>query len=214
MTDGRTRSAAAQRDLGEDCVREAIAIIADRGLEALSMREVSRRLGVSHQAPYKHFESRDHIVAEIAARAFEQFAAHLDARARSDDPFADLGNMGLAYLDFAEQYPLKYRLMFGTALPEPERHPRMMERGRHAFSLLEEAIEHVHRHCGREPDRATIELDAMFVWSTVHGMATLRQSEPQRKLDLCPRTSAEMVSHALSLIGRGLGQPPAPIVRE
>lgn len=208
MTRRRAPTAPHKRDLGEDCVHQALAIIAEKGLESLSLREVSRRLGVSHQAPYKHFESRDHIVAEIVARAFEEFAAHLDARPRSQDPFDDLGNMGVAYLEFAEEHPLKYRLMFGTALPDPEAHPRMMDRGRHAFSILERAIEQVHRHLGRPPDREGVELDAMFVWATVHGMATLRQSEPQRRLELSKQTSARMIAHTLSSIGRGLGQTP------
>jgi AcrR family transcriptional regulator len=192
------------RDLREDCVREALTIIADKGLEALSMRDVARRLGVSHQAPYKHFESRDHVLAEIVATAFGEFAAHLDGRTRSDDAFEDLGNMGLAYLAFAEQQPLKYRLMFGSPLPDPEAHPEMIRRGQHAFSLLEEAIARVHRSEGRNPVREEVELDAMFVWSTVHGMATLRQLEPQRKLELCARTNTRMIAHALESIGRAL----------
>jgi AcrR family transcriptional regulator len=40
-------------------------IIGERGIEELSLREVARRLGVSHQAPYKHFPSRDHLLAEV-----------------------------------------------------------------------------------------------------------------------------------------------------
>ena len=55
-------------NLREACIAEAFRIIEDAGLEALSLREVARRLGVSHQAPYKHFPSRDHIVAEILAQ--------------------------------------------------------------------------------------------------------------------------------------------------
>ncbi|MFX4450801.1 TetR/AcrR family transcriptional regulator, partial [Acinetobacter baumannii] len=52
----------------------------------LSLRDVARRLGVSHQAPYKHFPSRDHILAEVVGRAYASFAAHLEKRPRSDDP--------------------------------------------------------------------------------------------------------------------------------
>ncbi|MCG8692745.1 MAG: TetR/AcrR family transcriptional regulator, partial [Minwuiales bacterium] len=66
------------KDLREACVREALAIIDTSGVEELSLREVARRLGVSHQAPYRHFPSRDHILAEIVTRAFESFARYLD----------------------------------------------------------------------------------------------------------------------------------------
>ena len=71
-----------------------MAIIAEQGLDGLSLRDVARRLGVSHQAPYKHFESRDHILAEIVSRAYADFASYLDKRTRGKDPYDDLGKLG------------------------------------------------------------------------------------------------------------------------
>lgn len=192
------------RDLREECVRQALTIIAEKGVEGLSMRDVARRLGVSHQAPYKHFASRDHIVAEIVATAFEEFAAHLDGRERSDDPYEDLGRMGHAYFEYAEREPLKYRLMFGTPLPDPDKHPEMIHRGQHAFSLLQDAIAQVHRGHGKPATRHEVDLDAMFVWSTVHGIATLRQTEAQKRLPIEPSTNEAMAAHALELICRAL----------
>jgi AcrR family transcriptional regulator len=67
-----------------------LAIIDSAGLEQLSLREVARRLYVSHQAPYRHFASRDHLLAEIVARAFEAFAQHLDGHPHCLDANADL----------------------------------------------------------------------------------------------------------------------------
>jgi AcrR family transcriptional regulator len=127
-------------DLREACVQEALAIIDQSGLEALSLREVARRLGVSHQAPYRHYPSRDHLLAELVRRAFAAFAAHLDARPRHTDPAADLAAMGHAYLDYAARHPLQYRLIFGTPLPPAQDHPGMMDKGRYAFGLLEAAV--------------------------------------------------------------------------
>ena len=198
------RASPEARDLRQECVRQAMAIIAEKGVEGLSMRDVARRLGVSHQAPYKHFPSRDHILAEIVATAYAEFAAHLDARERSDDPYEDLGSMGRAYFDYAQREPLKYRLMFGTPLPDPAEHPEMIQRGRHAFSLLEEAIAQLHRSQGRPGEREAVELDAMFVWSTVHGMAAIRETEAQKNLCLEGRANEAMAEHALNLIGRAL----------
>jgi len=113
--------------------------------------------------------------------------------------------MGRAYFEYAEREPLKYRLMFGTPLPNPEEHPEMVHRGQHAFSLLQEAIAQVHRSHGKPAAAHEVDLDAMFVWSTVHGMATLRQTEAQKGLCLEERTSEAMAAHALGLIGRALG---------
>ena len=77
-------------DLREACLVEAMAIIEQEGLEKLSLREVARRLGVSHQAPYRHYPSRDHLLVEVMRRCFRDFATFLDDRAKEDDPRKDL----------------------------------------------------------------------------------------------------------------------------
>ena len=58
--------------LKEACLRAAREAIAEQGVEQLSLREVARRLGVSHQAPYRHFPSRDHLLAEVMRRCFQE----------------------------------------------------------------------------------------------------------------------------------------------
>lgn len=50
-------------ELREACVIAAQEVIAEKGVENLSLRDVARKLGVSHQAPYKHYPSRDHLLA-------------------------------------------------------------------------------------------------------------------------------------------------------
>jgi AcrR family transcriptional regulator len=182
-------------NLREACIQEALAIIETDGVEALSLREIARRLGVSHQAPYKHFPSRDHVLAEIVSRAYQSFAVHLDARARDDDPMRDLQAMGEAYFAYAMTHPLQYRLMFGTPLPDPTQHPAMLTNARHAFALLTDAVVRVHAQRGTPPQDA--DMDAMFIWSTVHGMATILNSHAILTLGFAPETHQSMVQHAM-----------------
>lgn len=187
-------------DLREACVQEALAIIGESGVEALSLREVARRLNVSHQAPYKHFASRDHILAEVVSRAFAAFAEHLDHRPRSPDPEEDLSNMGHAYLGYAQAHPLHYQLMFETRLPDPAQHPEMMRRARHAFSILNAAI-------GRLPGRpadAPPELDALFIWSAMHGLASILRSHALATLALPPEVLHAAVPFALGRLAVAL----------
>ncbi len=184
-------------NLREACIQEAMAIIEADGIEKLSMREVSRRLGVSHQAPYKHFESRDHILAEILKRSFEDFAQHMDARPHSDDPYTDLSAMGYAYLQYAADNPLQYRLMFSTPLPDPEQHPQMIEKAQHAFSLLRDVITKM--HLATNPD-----FNALFVWSTIHGLASILQMQMFDKLAVSHHELQDMVHAVVSRIDTGL----------
>ena len=190
-------------DLREACIEEAYKIVDATGVENLSLREVARRLGVSHQAPYKHFPSREHILAAIIARAFQDFAAFLESRPSSEEPHEDLRNMGVRYMEYAEANPLKYRLMFNTALPPAKDHPGMMADAQHAFSILHNRLKGMTL---REVDEGppTRQLDALFIWATIHGMASILQSDVLQSLELTEEELQRAFPHALARLGLAL----------
>lgn len=194
------------KDLKEACVGEALAIIEQEGVDRLSLRDVARRLGVSHQAPYRHFPSRDHILAEVVARAFEGFACYLDTHPKSGDPDRDMGAMGAAYLDFAARHPLQYQLMFATALPNAEEHPEMMAKARYAFDLLVNALRRKAKDQGPSRSDEEIVLDALFVWSGLHGLAMLSNSTAMVSLGLSSSVLQHSTKHVLTRIGDALAQ--------
>lgn len=192
-------------DLREACLNEALAIISASGVEKLSLREVARRLGVSHQAPYRHFASRDHVLAEIVRRAYADFAAALRSPPKTASPAADTLAMGMAYVGFALAEPLKYRLMFGGTLPDPVAHPEMMHDAREAFNVLRAALIRLFEARGQQPDSDMIDREALFAWSSLHGMVSLMRSDAIDTLDLAPGARAAFVAHALQKVGRALG---------
>jgi AcrR family transcriptional regulator len=188
-------------------------LCAEREAGRRSLREVARRLGVSHQAPYKHYPSRDHLQAEVVRRAFVAFADHLDARPRETDAFADLHALGRAYLDYALRHPLQYRLIFGTHLPDAAAHPAMMTRGRHASGMLEEAVAALDaaRPAAARPADPR---DALHVWSLLHGLASTAQTSALRSLSLPKPVMVAMQEHAVARMLEGLraalpSPPPA-----
>ncbi len=197
----RARKPGRPPDLKESCIAEAKSIIEEQGVEKLSLREVARRLGVSHQAPYKHFPSRDHILAEILSRAYVDFARYLEARPRSSDPDTDLGTMGVAYLQYAREHPLQYRLMFGTPLPTPAEHPGMLADARYAFSLLRQGIHRLHEAIGAVGASDRNEYDALFVLSVLHGLTSLMQSDVSETYELADATVANAPEELLKRIG-------------
>lgn len=189
-------------ELKAACVLAAHGFIAEHGLERLSLREVARRLGVSHQAPYKHFASRDHLLVEVIRRCLRDFADALDARERHDDPRQDLGALGRSYLAFAAAHPLEYRLMFGTPWPAVAGALGLGEDARHALDVLRAVLRRLH---GAEAaQRERVDLDAMFIWAQMHGLASIAQADVMPHLGLAPAAAPRMPAHALQMIGHAL----------
>jgi AcrR family transcriptional regulator len=195
----------ASLDLKEACVEAAHQVISEQGLEQLSLREIARRLKVSHQAPYKHYPSRDHLLAEVIRRSFLRFAQHLDARPKQEIAHEDLSELGRAYLEFALRHPLEYRLMFGTPWPNVTEHPDLLSAARHSFRLLLEAIQRL--RLGTAATAKDIELDALYVWTAMHGVASALNSDVLPKLELQAETLAQAVPHAMARVSAALGVP-------
>lgn len=188
-------------DVKEACVQAAREAIAEHGLEKLSLRDVARRVGVSHQAPYKHYPSRDHLLAEVMRRCFEGFATALDARIHHDDPAQDLDALGRQYLRYAAEHPLEYRLMFANHWPEAAEYAEMYAASARAFDILRSVLKRLY---GKGVPKAKVDADAMFIWSCVHGQATLQQLGHCTHLNLAAKVEAGMTDHALGMVSLAL----------
>ena len=102
----------ANPELPEKILQEAEQIVIDTGHEALNMRDLARRVGVSATAIYHYFESKEALILQIKLAAAEK----LNRRIRSIDPQLDphesLHRLGAEYVEFAEEHPNLYRLLF------------------------------------------------------------------------------------------------------
>jgi AcrR family transcriptional regulator len=199
-------------DLKEACIQAARDVIAEQGVEGLSLRDVARKLGVSHQAPYRHYPSRDHLLAAIMQRCFEDFADCLDQGAKHHDGDA-LRGMGEAYMRYAAQKPLEYRLMFGTPWPEPASHPELVRHAVHAFGLLRHHLHQQLRTAHHEPGDtpallAQAELQALFIWSSLHGLASIMQANVMQHLVLSPEVPALAQPFLMGMVHTALTNGP------
>jgi AcrR family transcriptional regulator len=196
--------------LKEACLRAAREAIAEHGVEQLSLRDIARRLGVSHQAPYRHYPSRDHLLVEVIRRCFRDFAAFLDDRGTHTDPWQDLGALGVRYLDYAVRHAVEYRLMFGTPWPAIGEELGLGADAVHAFDVLRRVLQRLHGDQASASRR--VDLDAMFIWSNMHGVATITQSSVMAHLSLAPTIESEVVAHMFTMIGKAMeaGAPTEP----
>jgi AcrR family transcriptional regulator len=189
-------------ELRDACIVAAQEVIAEHGIENLSLRDVARKLGVSHQAPYKHYPSRDHLLAEVMRRCFQRFATYLDARPHIDDPEKDLASLGEQYLRYAQQFPLEYRLMFSTTWPATALKAELVRDATHAFDVLRGVLKRIHGNSAAM--REKVELDALYIWSTVHGLAGVMNGQCIDKLGLKASVRKNAVQHAMNRMGIGL----------
>lgn len=193
-------------DLRDACVTAAHAVIAEHGVEKLSLRDVARKLNVSHQAPYKHYASRDHLLAEVIRRCFVRFSDALKARVRSADTKQDIHALGISYLQFALQNPLEYRLMFGTPWPEAAAQPEMLADARYSFDVLRHALQPLFAQAPNPPE--AVDTAAMFVWSTLHGLASIMQSQTLCGLELHPNFIANAQEQVMTMVDLALSRVP------
>ena len=146
----------------------AIAIIELEGAESLSMREVARRAGVSHQAPYHYFGDRSGIFAAISEEGFTGLAQAFRDVHETEMPAAKAGF--IAYLNFAREHVGHFRVMFRNDICGVTTHALTQTA---ADSAFEELRLMVSRITGPEIDPNKAFTFAAMLWSLSHGLATL-----------------------------------------
>ena len=169
----------------------AIAIIELEGAESLSMREVARRAGVSHQAPYHYFSDRSGIFAAISEEGFTGLAQAFRDVHETEMPAAKAGF--IAYLNFARKHVGHFRVMFRNDICGVVTHAPTQTA---ADSAFEELRLMVSRITGPDIDPNTAFTFATMLWSLAHGLATLVIDGPLPN-KVPPGTNLEDQIHAV-----------------
>ena len=146
----------------------AIAIIELEGAESLSMREVARRAGVSHQAPYHYFGDRSGIFAAISEEGFTGLAQAFRDVHETEMPATKAGF--IAYLNFAREHVGHFRVMFRNDICGVTTHALTQTAADSAFDELRLMVSRI---TGPEIDPNKAFTFAAMLWSLSHGLATL-----------------------------------------
>ncbi len=116
-------------DLRRGLMDAALALLAEKGIHALSIREAAKRAGVSSGAPYRHFPAKESLLAALAVEGFHDLGERLiSARDRwPADPRRQLQASAEAYVGFALEHPERFRLMFGGFFPDTAEYPELLD---------------------------------------------------------------------------------------
>ena len=156
-------------DLRDALVQAALRDAEQGGPEAISIKALAKRLGVSQPAPYRHFADREALLAAVTAEAFRQFSATLRESIRKPSRRSKLSRFAQATLAFGLRRNGIYRLMFASrimacAAKGSELHVAAME----TFALVLEALE--------APAVGMLrERHALKIWAALHGVVMLAE---------------------------------------
>jgi len=157
-------------DVRSSILEASIALMNEGGLGSLSMREVARRAGVSHKAPYHYFADREAILAELAGDGFDRLYDYMvSAIGLARDKAGKNRAMGEAYIRFALNNPEVFRLMFRCEMVDLANYPEAKEKADKCFQLVADTLGAVITADKTSADLAPV----IAAWSTAHGLATL-----------------------------------------
>jgi len=177
------------------------AALSEPDIEGLSLRQLAAGLGVTAAAAYRHFGSREELLFEVARCGFDlfrkRFACAFDisvSPADASEARLRLIRLAQAYLQFADDEPALWRLMFGAqaeayrqtidARGEPDSYEYLPAA---LLGLYQEGVISIH------PD----ERDALLAWSAVHGAATLRSGRVPGALIAIPKLANEVAERVI-----------------
>lgn len=150
-------------------IEAATALLDEGGVDRVTLREVGRLAGVSHNAPYKHFADKEALLAAVAARELAKLAQVLtEVRAREHSDRSALHQVMRQYIDWALAHPTRFALVFGEWKTES---PELTAQAESAWDLIVNAVAAAQQSGGLpagDPERI-----AALIRATAYGAVAL-----------------------------------------
>ena len=158
-------------ELREALISATRRLVEERGAENFTLADACRVAGVTTAAPYRHFQGKQDILAEIASRGFDELTKRSMAgvAAKGEGTLEGIIAMGQAYVAFAVEETAVFRLMFGQQ-PSLKKAKHVLGTGHACF---ENVISQVALYCKRNRVRGNAQDTSLKLWTFVHGAAAL-----------------------------------------
>jgi AcrR family transcriptional regulator len=173
-------------DLRTVVLQLAIEALEKEPPEDLTLRDLSKRAGVSPMALYRHFADKEALLSAVASLGFEDLGRRMQAVDEGKDARSGLVAIGVTYVRFAVEQPGMFKLMYGgkppDSTPGPPSHPAYAALTRRVSELV-------------QPRQQAVAI--LTSWSLVHGLATLLVTNRIREPVPNPAAIAEQVCQFL-----------------
>ena len=151
-------------NLRDEILRAAYNFVLENGYSTMSLRGVAEQCNVSATAIYRHYETKEHLLADVVAEGFVEFNTSVEGK-EEDDIFQRCEN----YLAFAFDNYNIYDLLFSQSVVEFLNFPKILEVADKAFESLLKSV--------KEHDKSLNDLSAsnkaIHIWSFLHGMSSI-----------------------------------------
>ena len=194
-------------DLRPALLRAVKELLAEQGIESLSLRECARRAGVSWSAPGHHFGDKTGMLTAFATDGYVALASLMQKRSRQQsEPRKAAAAVGNAYLEFALKEPEYFRVMFRTELLNQTEDAYKIAKAS-AFAVLDSSLRLCRQAEGLTNDSQSLER-CLLAWSAVHGFATLLLEGAIKEAGRTPKArlkrGMELGQQVLRLLGPAL----------
>jgi AcrR family transcriptional regulator len=189
-------------DLRRSLVQAALRSIERHGVSELSLRAVARSLNVSPRAPYRHFATKEDLLAAVAVEGYAMWASFLAARMGGTTAPLDRLRVAVeAYVLFAVEHPAAFRVMYAPYATVSENAPDLVRVRAEGHAGMLEAIREAQKAGAlREGDPMQL---ALTLWSTMHGLAVLLIEGQLGRYDR-PVEAAKMSKMVARMVFEGL----------
>jgi AcrR family transcriptional regulator len=169
---GLTMPRPANPTLRADILATALRLIEEKGVSAVTMREVAGALGYSATALYQHFESKEDLLLALKLQAGDLLTAAMEKARQEPTLLAQLQAMGAGYVRFGLENPTYYRLIFQDTSTEVIPTPEQMARMRQSWSVMRETL--AAWFAEQQIHNINADEEANVLWAMVHGLVSLR----------------------------------------
>lgn len=193
-------------DLRNALIQAGLELLAEGGVHELDLRKVARRAGVSHTAPYRHFDDKQALIAAINEEGFHWLAERIQSTLRevSDEPIEQLFGIALSYVQFAQENPWLMREMFSGLTIEREMFASLHTASKTVYRLYAEVIRHGQER-GKIVDGDPAAL-AGVLWSVLHGLAMLIIENQMRPYADGPEGTERVTRYAIEVLYEGFAR--------